>query len=288
MSLEQAKHFPVLTISCGPTNSIRGAGYLSRSNDAIVIDVGGTTADAGVIVQGFPRESLLAANIGGVKTNFRMPDIISIALGGGTIIKAINNTLVLQKQSVGYNVIQKALAFGGDTFTLTDIAIANNQLQIEDSLSIVELQNSIAKHCGMAYAKANAIVHQSIKDKTEEIIDKLKTSKQEVDVLMVGGGSVFIPTKLNGVRKVIFPVHFEVANAFGAAIAQVGGEAVSVFNLDKTTREQAKLDTIAVATINAIQNGAKPASIKTLNIEEVPLAYLPNTIKIKAKVVGEI
>jgi hypothetical protein len=63
---------------------------------------------------------------------------------------------------------------------------------------------------------------------------------------------------------------------------------VSVFNLDKTTREQAKLDTIAVATINAIQNGAKPASIKTLNIEEVPLAYLPNTIKIKAKVVGEI
>jgi N-methylhydantoinase A/oxoprolinase/acetone carboxylase beta subunit len=286
--LEQAKHFPVLTISCGPTNSIRGAGYLSRSNDAIVIDVGGTTADAGVIVQGFPRESLLAANIGGVKTNFRMPDIISIALGGGTIIKAINNTLVLQKQSVGYNVIQKALAFGGDTFTLTDIAIANNQLQIENSLSIVELQNSIAKHCGMAYTKANAIVQQSIKDKTEEIIDKLKTSKQEVDVLMVGGGSAFIPTTLNGVRKVIFPVHFEVANAFGAAIAQVGGEAVSVFNLDKTTREQAKLDTIAVATINAIQNGAKPASIKTLNIEEVPLAYLPNTIKIKAKVVGEI
>lgn len=64
-----------------------GASYLSRMmKNAVVIDVGGTTTDFGMIQNEFPRESSAAAVIGGVRTNFRMPDIISIGLGGGSII----------------------------------------------------------------------------------------------------------------------------------------------------------------------------------------------------------
>jgi len=288
MSLEQALKFPVSTISCGPTNSIRGAGYLSGCKDAIVIDVGGTTADAGVIVNGFPRESLLAANIGGIKTNFRMPDVISIALGGGTIIKEYNGNLILQKKSVGYNITTKALAFGGDTFTLSDIAIANGILKIAGAIGIAALQVSITAHCKMAFEEVNNIVQFSIRNKIEELIDKLKTSKQQVDVIMVGGGSVIIPPTLVGIDKVLFPEHFEVANAFGAAIAQIGGEGLAVFNLNETTRQEAKQKTINMAIENAISNGAKVNTIQILNIEELPLAYLPDTIKIKVKVFGEI
>ena len=55
--------------------------------DAIVIDVGGTTSDFGVLSHGFPRESGVAVDIGGVRTNFRMPDVISIGLGGGSIVR---------------------------------------------------------------------------------------------------------------------------------------------------------------------------------------------------------
>ena len=84
MTMEHARRYPILTIACGPTNSIRGASYLSGIEDAIVIDVGGTTTDLGVIKSGFPRESSLAAVIGGVRTNFRMPDVVSIGLGGGS------------------------------------------------------------------------------------------------------------------------------------------------------------------------------------------------------------
>src|SRR3546814_7495421 len=50
------------------------------------MDVGGTTCDIGVLAKGFPRESTLSIDIGGVRTNFRMPDILAIGLGGGTRI----------------------------------------------------------------------------------------------------------------------------------------------------------------------------------------------------------
>ena len=56
MTIDHARRYPILTIACGPTNSIRGASYLSRMDDAIVIDVGGTTTDLGVLQAGFPRE----------------------------------------------------------------------------------------------------------------------------------------------------------------------------------------------------------------------------------------
>ena len=81
MSAEQAVRFPILTVGSGPTNSMRGACALAGLSDALVIDVGGTSADVGILVDGFPRESAAAVEVGGVRTNFRMPDLISIGLG---------------------------------------------------------------------------------------------------------------------------------------------------------------------------------------------------------------
>lgn len=48
---------PVLTFSSGPTNSMRGASFLSGIPNAIVVDIGGTTTDVGVLKNGFPREA---------------------------------------------------------------------------------------------------------------------------------------------------------------------------------------------------------------------------------------
>jgi N-methylhydantoinase A/oxoprolinase/acetone carboxylase beta subunit len=87
MYSEYALRYPILTIACGPTNSIRGAAHLSGLNDALVVDIGGTTTDIGVLMQGFPRQSSAAVEIGGIRTNFRMPDILSIGIGGGTIVR---------------------------------------------------------------------------------------------------------------------------------------------------------------------------------------------------------
>lgn len=123
MSIEYAKQFPILTIACGPTNSIRGASYLANIKDTMVLDVGGTTSDIGVLQDGFPRESSVAVEVGDIRTNFRMPDIISVGLGGGSIVRVDNGQITVGPDSVGYKIAEEALVFGGSTLTTTDIAV---------------------------------------------------------------------------------------------------------------------------------------------------------------------
>jgi N-methylhydantoinase A/oxoprolinase/acetone carboxylase beta subunit len=55
MSVEAAERYPVATFACGPTNSMRGAAFLSGLRDCIVVDIGGTTTDVGMLRHGFPR-----------------------------------------------------------------------------------------------------------------------------------------------------------------------------------------------------------------------------------------
>jgi N-methylhydantoinase A/oxoprolinase/acetone carboxylase beta subunit len=55
-------------------------------SDAIVVDIGGTTSDVGSLQKGFPRQATVAVEVGGVRTNFRMPDVFSIGLGGGSLV----------------------------------------------------------------------------------------------------------------------------------------------------------------------------------------------------------
>ena len=102
MGLDQALRYPVLTIGSGPANSVRGAAFLTGTADSLVVDVGGTSTDVGVLVNGFPRESSQGVEIGGIRTNFRMPDLVTIALGGGTVISAQAAGVRIGPRSVGY------------------------------------------------------------------------------------------------------------------------------------------------------------------------------------------
>src|SRR5262249_29950258 len=123
MAADYARRFPVLTFASGPTNSMRGAAFLSGLQEALVIDIGGTTTDVGALHHGFPREAGVAIEVGGVRTNFRMPDVLSIGLGGGSLVQD-GQTLTVGPQSVGYRLIEEGLVFGGDTLTATDVAVA--------------------------------------------------------------------------------------------------------------------------------------------------------------------
>lgn len=86
MAADVVRAFPVLTFASGPTNSMRGAAFLTGLKDAVVVDVGGTTSDVGSLSHGFPRQASTTVDIGGVRTNFRMPDVFSIGLGGGSLV----------------------------------------------------------------------------------------------------------------------------------------------------------------------------------------------------------
>lgn len=276
MSAEYAIKYPVFTIASGPTNSLRGAAFLSGEKDAIVVDVGGTTSDVGILVNGFPRESSVAVEIGGVRTNFRMPDLISIGVGGGSIVKVEGDDVKVGPESVGYRIVEEALVFGGNTLTATDIAVAAGRYRLGDVSKVQNLDKSLIEK---AIARIDAMV--------EDAIDRMKTSPEPVPVILVGGGSIMLSDKIEGASRVIRPQNFDVANAVGAAIAQVGGEIDRVYSLEQMGRENAIEDAKKSAIEEAIKAGAEPETVEIVNLEEIPLAYLPgNATRIRVKAAG--
>ncbi|OLE57556.1 MAG: hydantoinase subunit beta [Chloroflexi bacterium 13_1_20CM_2_59_7] len=277
MSIDYALQYPIFTVASGPSNSIRGAAYLSGLREAIVVDIGGTTTDIGVLQKGFPRESAMAVEIGGVRTNFRMPDLISIGLGGGSRIHQ-NGAVHVGPDSVGYRITEEAWVFGGAQLTATDLAVAAGYAAIGDSTRVDRLPASLVE-TGMAY----------IARQLEESIDRVKLTADPMPVVVVGGGSILFPGRIAGVSEVIRPPHYEVANALGVAIAQVSGMLDRVFSMEVMTRQQALEEATRTARERAIIAGADPASVEILEIEEIPLAYLPgNAVRIKVKAAGAL
>ncbi|WP_203333776.1 ROK family protein [Planococcus beigongshangi] len=277
MSVEYTVKYPILTIACGPTNSLRGAAYLTEHPDALVVDVGGTTTDVGVLVASFPRQSSLAVEIGGVRTNFRMPDISSIGLGGGTVVTLHEDgSFQIGPESVGYRLAEKGLVFGGDTLTATDVAVALGIAQLGDPALVSHLDEAVLKN-----------VYTKMVEMVEETIDRMKTSADEVPVILVGGGSILFPAELKGASQVIKPVNSGVANAIGSAISQVSGQIEKIFKTDELGREKKLELAKQLAFDEAITAGADPDDLVIVDLEEVPLSYLPgNASKIRVKAAG--
>lgn len=278
MTAEYARKYPILTVACGPTNSIRGASYLTSLKNALVVDIGGTTTDIGVIQNSFPRESSVAVTIGGVRTNFRMPDVISIGLGGGSIVREKDGKITVGPESVGYNITREAIVFGGNTITATDIAA---------KLGMANIGNiELLKDIDIEFAKRAMEV---IKEMIEDTIDKMKTTSDDVEVVLVGGGAIISPTKLIGASDVVKSENSGIANAIGSAISKVSGSCERLFSYDEIPREKALEIAKTEAIEQAIKGGAIEDSIEILEVEDVPLAYHPgNTCKVKVKVAGDL
>src|SRR6516162_1333628 len=276
MGLDQALRYPVLTIGSGPANSVRGAAFLTGISDALVVDVGGTSTDVGVLVNGFPRESSYGVEIGGIRTNFRMPDLVTIALGGGTVVSAGGDGVRVGPRSVGYRLRDEALVFGGPTATLTDSAVAVGRAAL-GTKRIDQHQPLLTA----ALAQADAML--------ADAIDRVKTSKEDRPLIAVGGGSILVPDKIPGVSEVIRPEYFDAANAVGAAIASVSGQIDRIFHPGPGGR-QAMLDEARdEARERAVAAGADPETVQIIEVEEIPLAYLTSpAIRIRVKAAGTL
>jgi N-methylhydantoinase A/oxoprolinase/acetone carboxylase beta subunit len=284
MALDHALRYPVLTIGSGPANSIRGAAFLTGRADALVADVGGTSTDVGVLVNGFPRESSQGVEIGGIRTNFRMPDLVTIALGGGTILHGAGDGrsaaapgVRLGPESVGYRLPDEALVFGGPTPTLTDAAVAAGRARLGDPARTASFGELLA---GAIRAADSALA---------DAIDRVKTAKGDLALIAVGGGSILIPDELPGVSEVIRPDHFDAANAIGAAIASVSGQVDRIFHFGPGGRKAALDEASAEARDHAVAAGADPDTVQIVELEEIPLAYLTSpAVRIRAKAAGAL
>jgi N-methylhydantoinase A/oxoprolinase/acetone carboxylase beta subunit len=205
-----------------------------------------------------------------------MPDVYSFGLGGGSHVSA--DPLKIGPQSVGYRLTQQALIFGGKVLTASDIAVAAGVANIGDASKVAHLSADLV-----------AAAMNRIQEMCESAVDRMKTSAEAVPVIIVGGGSILISRPIAGASEMVKPNHFEAANAVGAAIAQISGEVDRVFSLASLTRDQALDSAKAEATAKAIQAGADPKTVEIVDVEDVPLTYLPgNATRIRVKAVGDL
>lgn len=290
LSGDSASRLPIRTFSSGPTNSMRGAAFLTSGEETegkalMVVDVGGTTTDVGLLLaNGFPRQQAAYSDLAGVRMNFSCPDVKSIGLGGGSIIRKGAGagegagTITVGPDSVGYKITEKAIVFGGDVLTTTDATVANysninigNPALIRGKLSSNEL----------------AEVQAVIKQKLEKVIDMMKTSPEDLPVLLVGGGAVIAPDELKGASKVLKPRWSGVANAIGAAMAGISAVIDTVKSTENKSTAKLLYEISAEAIEKTVAAGASKESVKIVEMETLPLQYIANKSRFIVRAAGE-
>jgi N-methylhydantoinase A/oxoprolinase/acetone carboxylase beta subunit len=281
MNILEATRHPLFMIASGPANSVRGAAHLSGVKNGIVIDVGGTTTDVGVIRDGFPRESTTATEIGGVNANFHLPDIVSLAIGGGSVVDDGNRdrgrpSPIVGPESVGRELEERSRVFGGDVLTATDIEAAAGTVSIGHET--LDVSPTVISD-----------VRDYIRKQITAAVTKLRTGPDPVPAVVVGGGSFLIPDDIDGITDIYRPDYYDTANAVGVATAQVSGRSDRLYDLDDQPRDEAFALARQRAIDDAVKNGVARETVTVLSIDEIPLTYLSGDIvRIKVDVAGDL
>jgi N-methylhydantoinase A/oxoprolinase/acetone carboxylase beta subunit len=206
-----------------------------------------------------------------------MPDVLSIALGGGTRVRESDGEIKLGPDSVGYELVKRALVFGGSELTTTDIAVRAGQSDIGDAARVRSLGSDLV-----------SATLDRIHSQIEDSIDQMKTSSRPVPVILVGGGSILLSRPLRGTSQVHRPPNAEVANAVGAAISMVSGRVDRLFDFAQG-RDAALAQARQEARTAAIAAGAVPESVEIVELVELPMTHMKSTsVQVKVRAVGRL
>ncbi|KAG9778266.1 hypothetical protein ABEF93_003512 [Exophiala dermatitidis] len=300
LSAEDAIDLPIRTFNSGPTNSIRGGDFLwntasadaggnsvERQDALVVIDIGGTTSDSGLLLpNGLPRMSSVMSLVGGVRTNFALPAVESVGLGGGSIVRVSEKDVTVGPDSVALELLQKARLFGGDVLTATDIVAASelHSPSGHNPLKGMGDPNRLKDVTPETIKRAKARMRKII----EELVDRTKVQKGDVDVLIVGGGAIVIDVDepLAGVRAVRKVKGGEVANAVGAAISRVSGVVDTVVDTSHQTLKEAQEKVSQSAIDAAVANGAQRDTVQIAEVTILPIQYVDAKARIHIRAVG--
>ncbi len=164
--------------------------------------------------------------------------------------------------------------------TATDIAVAGGWADIGDTAETQGVGKDV-----IVAARAE------MKRLIETNVERMKTEARDLPLLVVGGGSILVDWEVASASEVLRPAYSSVANAVGAAIAQVAGEVERVVAINEVNRESILEEAKSEARENAARAGATEASIEVIEVEQIPISYryLPgNPSRLRVKAVGDL
>lgn len=252
-----------MTVSAGPTNSFMGGMKLAGIQDGIVVDIGGTSTDVGIVRSGYPRKRLNQSNIGGIALNFSMPDVLSIPLGGGSRISTQGERFQIGPLSCAKNLREAAMAFGGPLLTLTDAALGCGHLSINGAcLEKISLSKNQCQE-----------VMEEAWDQISRLIGRMQDGNEKnLPVIVIGGGAALLPFQEK--ESFYVPKHAPIANAYGAALAELAGTVDTVISLQNRDAVLADLERRAYQA--TVDKGALPDTVRLVERFIIPYHYAPN------------
>lgn len=275
VTFDEAKKMPILTLSCGPTNSGKGGSILTKNDSCIVVDVGGTSTDVIRVEKRFVKRSAGNVSIADLSLQFSAPDVVSLAIGGGSIVVGD----LVGPQSVASSLKTKALCFGGDIETLTDLAIQTGRLAIQgaDSSKVLASKDD-----------AEAIL-AAVSKRIADAITLVRGEMQDLPCVLVGGGAPIIEKSLrklvHNLRELDETRSYGIANALGAIHSEVSGASDRIISFDD--RERLLPELIDLAKERAIAKGAAREEVRVGDIIFTPFAYSKDRLaKITISVAG--
>jgi N-methylhydantoinase A/oxoprolinase/acetone carboxylase beta subunit len=235
MNLESSLAHPAQTIMSGPSASVMGAlAHAPADEVCLVLDIGGTTTDMAVLIDGAPLLAPQGIEISGFKTLIRALQSRSIGIGGDSLVRLNNGKLHIGPDRLGC-----AMAYGGpsptptDAFTVLGMADDGDRVQAEKGIAPIAtaLGLSVEDAADKIFDKACRTILDNAKEMVEAINSKPVYTIHELHegifvkprrLLVLGGPAPQFATRL----KTMFPgkveviPHWQVANAVGCALAR--------------------------------------------------------------------
>ncbi|KAH8201960.1 hypothetical protein TruAng_003873 [Truncatella angustata] len=265
-------HYPLFLSQNDGT--IIDADTAARISVKIFAYIGSTTIGACArLPSGFPRQAPGFVEVGGVQTAFSMPEVVSIGLGGGSIVQASGGAsggVNVGPGSVGHRIHEEAMVFGGSTVTSTDIVVAMGKACIGDATLVKYLTPNIVNSA-----------HQEIKRMLENATDQMKVSSAPVHVLLVGGGSLLVTKDLDRVEKFIHRVSGEVdsielpeGHDERAIVVVAQQRAIEETIAKGALRDDVRIVEIIQTSLQDMDNGAMKLQVRAVGSLAIPESRL--------------
>lgn len=246
--IEQSILYPALTIHSGPAASIMGVlATADMKEDAVALDIGGTTTDISVFADGVPLLEASGVTIGRQKTLIRGLYTKSIGIGGDSAVRIKNGEI-----SVGPDREGPAAALDGALPTPTDAMIVLGLASLGNKQKAIDAVNILAVQMDMDTVtmaktimnKTTAIIADNVKRIIADINNKPVYTIHELlegkiinplSVYIIGGPAAAMAPGISDLLGYPYkiPDHSEVANALGAALSRTTAEITVLADTEK-------------------------------------------------------
>ncbi len=227
---------PVETILSGPAASMMGGLALCSDpgTTTLVMDIGGTTTDIGVLIGGVPILEPKGVSIGGSKTLVRGLKVVSVGAGGDSCVSLKGREIV-----VGPNRQGPPACLGGPSPTPMDALSVLGSFPKGDKDKACNAVKEIALALGRDIRDVSkeivALMISNIKESAREFLDEVNRYPvytiyemlhpefvEPKQIMAIGGPAALLQPYLEDAfrMKCIVPEHATVANALGAALAR--------------------------------------------------------------------